>query len=101
MAYNNIESALVIISSSQGSHKNGATPNKKLLRFFSLSGVALCIRDIYKMGKLSKLSRNKRTEARKNKRARQPEKTRANKIRKLLKHLIKHPEDKQAQNAAK
>jgi hypothetical protein len=53
------------------------------------------------MGKLSKLSRNKRTEARKNKRARQPEKTRANKIRKLLKHLIKHPEDKQAQNAAK
>lgn len=41
------------------------------------------------------------SEVKKSKLARQPERTKANKIRKLLKHLAKQPNDKQAQNAAK
>lgn len=47
------------------------------------------------MGKLSKLSRNKRTEAKKQKIARQPGRTKENKLRKMLKHLRRNPDDKQ------
>jgi len=50
------------------------------------------------MGKLSKLSRNKRTEAQKQKKASQPARTIANKARKLIKHIMRHPNDKQAKN---
>jgi hypothetical protein len=48
------------------------------------------------MSKLSKLSRNRRTEAAKRKRSQQPLRTMANKTRKLRKHVNKYPEDKQS-----
>lgn len=49
------------------------------------------------MGKLSKLSRNKRTEAARLAISRQPARTAVNRQRKLAKHLVKQPNDKQAQ----
>lgn len=49
--------------------------------------------------KMSKLSRNKRTEAKKRKISLQPYKTRQNKLRKLRKRVIKAPWDKQARQA--
>lgn len=51
------------------------------------------------MSNLSKLSRNKRTEAKKRKIAAQPARTEANRKRKLAKHIREFPNDKQAQAA--
>lgn len=49
------------------------------------------------MGKLSKLSRNKRTEAAKRSASERPAHTTANKQRKLARHVLIHPTDLQAQ----
>lgn len=51
------------------------------------------------MSKLSKLSRNKRTESKKRKMNDQPGKTDRNRKRKLTKHLRTHPTDKTAKAA--
>lgn len=51
------------------------------------------------MSKGSKLSRNKRTQARINQRIQQPKRTANNKIRKLEKHLANHPNDTQSQES--
>lgn len=44
----------------------------------------------------NKTMRYKRTPAAQAKRARQPERTRVNKIKKMVKHLRRHPDDLQA-----
>lgn len=48
------------------------------------------------MAKLSKLSRNKRTERQKTRRSEQLTRTQGNRSRKLKKHLRSHPDDQQA-----
>lgn len=52
-------------------------------------------------GGSSKLSRNKRTEAKKRKTAQQPMRTEVNRKRKLRKHLSLQPKDRQALLALK
>ena len=51
------------------------------------------------MSKLSKQSRNKRTEAAKRRLAEQPGRTIINRKRKLTKHVKKNPQDQQAKQA--
>lgn len=51
--------------------------------------------------KTSKLSRNKRTEAAKQAAERQKQRTPLNKARKLLRHILRHPNDGQAKKASK
>jgi hypothetical protein len=53
------------------------------------------------MGKLSKLSRNKRTDTQKRRLGEQPLQTRQNKRRRLLKHLRAYPADTQSATTLK
>lgn len=51
------------------------------------------------MAHLSKLSRNKRTDTQKKRKAEQPDRTAKNRIRRLLKHLRIHNNDDTAKKA--